>query len=114
MQNSFDVPKPPVRPVSLQPFKTLKLVLLIVAIALSAFLVVYGLIYGVMIGALSDLFNDINSTGGEFFHIIGFSAYAMVLCFYGIFTIACWVLFFVFKRKYKERLEHNCRLELNN
>lgn len=108
METYYDVPQP-VKPVSLQPFKTLKIVFMILAIVLTAFL----LIYGVIMGALGVLINSFDSAAGteigEFFE---FGSVFIMLCSYIPIDIAFWVLFFVFNAKYRGRVAHNRSLGL--
>lgn len=110
MENYNDAPASAV-PVTLQPFKALKIVFMVLAIVSTALWTLYALFFGVIIGSIGvllDAFAD-SSDSVAWAGVSGFY-YIYYLIFSSIFVVAFWVLFGVFNSKYKERVERNANL----
>lgn len=99
----YSQPQPAPQPVSLQPFKALKIVFLILAIVntvAAVFLFCYFQIVGAIFSEFGSSFREV----GEMYSSMG-SVIILLECL--PFVIAFWVLFGVFNKKYKKRLDYN-------
>ena len=99
----YGQPQPAPQPVSLQPFKALKIVFLVLAIV-NTVATVFLFFYFQAIGAVFDEFGSGYREIGEMYSSMG-GLIILLECL--PFAIAFWVLFGVFNKKYKRRLEHN-------
>lgn len=101
MMNNSNSPKPTEIPVSLQPFKALKIVFLILSIVFTLFFSI--MIADVVVESIS--YYNVVASGDD--PIAGPGYTTSYFIFAIIFVIPFWILFFVFNRKYKERVKYN-------
>lgn len=108
MEYYYDVPEME-KPVSLQPYKTLKIIFMVLAIVTTAFLIIYGAICGVLGVVFHGIDTAFDTDLGDYLGVMP----GLALLSYVPFCIAFWVLFIVFNVKYRKRVAHNRRLGLN-
>ncbi|MDE7377220.1 MAG: hypothetical protein K2N16_10280 [Muribaculaceae bacterium] len=95
--------QPQPKPVSLQPFKTLKIVFLVLAIVNTVSIPI-SIIYMIAVGNALDTGSVPGIDIRPLYSTIGS---AVILLEVLPFAIAFWVLYGVFNKKYKERVEQN-------